>query len=106
MRHWLQEAGQSESNVKRMRDSLERLTIDLNNGAAVRKASPTFYRIISSRHGRDSLLDQSRSKWLERLNASVLFSDIMALWKKAVPHLVPDPAESHQSRYEEHAEWP
>lgn len=105
MRRWLQEAGQSESSVTRRRDSIEQLTLDLNSGAAVRKVSPTLHQIISSRHDGDSLLDQSRRKWLERLDASVLISDIVALWKKAAPHFVPDPAESRQSGYDQHAEW-
>lgn len=105
LRGWLNEAGQSPENMKRVRYSLERLTLDLNRGSAVRKSSPTLHRMLSSGYGGGDLLDQSRKRWLKRLDAQGLFPDAMAVWKKGIVHLIPDPASSHKSSYDHHAEW-
>jgi hypothetical protein len=91
--------------MKRVRYSLERLTLDLNGKAVVRKNSPALHRILSSGNGGDNLLDKSRKKWLKRLDALALFTDVISLWRKGIVHLVPDPAISHNSKYNRHAEW-
>ncbi|MDJ0762804.1 MAG: hypothetical protein QNJ97_07415 [Myxococcota bacterium] len=105
MREWLKQASHPSENMKHLRYYLEKLTWELNRSSAIRKISPALYQILSSRYSESDLLDKSMKRWLKRLDGSALFSDIMAVWKKGIVHLVPDPAGARNSRYDHHAEW-
>ena len=104
LRGWLRAVGQTKQSFEKARRALEELTLDLDRGSFVRKASRGLHAMLSRyRNGPDALA-KSRRKRLRQLDAGSCLPDVLAVWKRRAADLVPDPARSG-SHYTGCAEW-
>jgi hypothetical protein len=80
------------------------LSLDLDAGTWLSRASPKLACLLAYSRTNDRALGASRRKWLERLGASALVPELLAFWRRSVQRLVPDPAATHGD-YEGCADW-
>jgi hypothetical protein len=105
VRQWLQETGSTPATLRQGLHALGTLTLDLDVGSALRRSSPTLYRLLSRRSEGDRSLNASRRRFIEALGVANLFPEVAEFWKRHAPHLVPDPATASGSHYDDCAEW-
>ena len=105
LRHWLKETERTPATLKQALGALGRLTLDLDVGSQLRKTAPTLHRLLSQEWEGNRSVSASRRRWLERLEAPSLFSEVIQFWKRNLASLVPDPAQSFGSNYDTCAEW-
>ena len=91
--------------VLQSRGALATLTLDLDVGSSLRRTSPTFHRILSTRWPGEPIVTASRRRWVERLGVADLFPDVLEFWRRHAASLMPDPATAPGSNYDDCAEW-
>jgi len=101
---WLDETGKSRTSLQRGFKSLAVLTLDLDFGSELKKASPALQRLLSRQREGDRRLAAMRRTWLKRLRAGELLPDVIQFWKRNAVRLVPDPEHS-AGNYDDCAEW-
>jgi hypothetical protein len=100
----LDETGKTRTSLRRGFKSLAVLTLDLNSGSELKKASPTLQRLLSREPEGDRRVTALRRIWLKRLRASELLPEVIQFWKRNAAQLVPDPEHS-AGDYQDCAEW-
>jgi len=105
VRQWLEETGRIPTTLLQSRGALGTLTLDLDIGSSLRRTSPTFHRILSTRWPGEPTVVASRRRWVERLDVADLFPDVLEFWRRHAASLVPDPARAPGSNYDDCAEW-
>lgn len=105
VRQWLEQAGRTPASLQQSRHALGTLTLDLDPGASLGRASPTLHRLLSTRsHGKPTVT-ASRRRWVARLGVADLFPEVLEFWRRHAASLVPDPARAAGSNYDDCAEW-
>ena len=102
---WLGTAEKPPVEISRGFGPLVRLTLDLDVGSRLRQASPTLGRILRRFSGSDDPVAASRRRWLRRLEPDSLWVEVIDFWRRNAVRLVPDPARSLGSTYDDRAEW-
>lgn len=105
VRDWLKEAERGPKTLERNMRALEMLTLELDQGSRLQKASAMLHRLLSGRSRDDTALGASRRRWLERLAGPDLFSEVLEFWRRNTARLVPDPAHVRHAHYDRCAEW-
>ena len=61
--------------------------------------APTLHRLLANEGEHDPEGARARRDWVRRLRGTELFPEVIELWKRNAPSLVPDPARERGSRY-------
>lgn len=86
--------------------AMGQLLLDLDIEGAVKREAPTFAKLIRGFNDeRQSPWRMTRRRWFARLGGPSLLPLVVAFWRANVAKLVPDPANTHGSHYDENAEW-
>jgi hypothetical protein len=101
---WLDQTGKTRTSLHRGFKSLAVLTLDLDYGSELKKASPALQRLLSREREGDRRLAGLRRTWLKRLGAGELLPKVIQFWKHNAAQLVPDPEHS-AGDYQDCAEW-
>jgi len=101
---WLDETGKTRTSLRRGFKSLMVLTLDLDSGSELKKASPALQRLLSREPEGDRRVTALRRIWLKRLRAGELLPEVIQFWKRNAAQLVPDPEHS-AGDYQDCAEW-
>ncbi len=102
---WLDQTGKAPTSLLRGFKSLAVLTLDLNYGSEVKKASPALHLLLSREREGDRRVAALRRTWLKRLCAGELRPKVIQFWKRNASLFVPDPGHSGGD-YRDCAEWP
>ena len=105
VRRWIEDTGRAPAGLQQSRDALGTLTLDLDRGSSLRRASPTLHRLLSTGWPGEPAVTASRRRWVERLGVADLFADVLDFWRRHAASLVPDPANATGSNYNDCAEW-
>ncbi len=105
VREWLDQTGRAPAALEQSRGALGALTLDLDVGSSLRCTSPTFHRLLSTRSRGEPAVSASRRRWVTRLEVADLFPEVLDFWRRHVARLVPDPARTAGSNYNDCAEW-
>jgi hypothetical protein len=81
------------------------LTRDLDPGGELKRMAPTLHRLLANEGEHDPEGARARRDWVRRLRGTELFPEVIELWKRNAPSLVPDPARERGSRYGHCADW-
>jgi len=101
---WLDETGKTRTSLRRGFKSLVVLTLDLDSGSELKKASPALQRLLSREPEGDRRVTALRRAWLKRLRAGEQLPEVIQFWKRNAARLVPDPEHS-AGDYRDCAEW-
>ena len=90
---WIEDAAATAPReaFEQHRRYLETLTLDLDDGALLRRASRTLHDTLARERGEATDLDASRRSWLERLGARRLFPAVIGAWTRHAAELPDDP---------------
>jgi hypothetical protein len=103
---WLQQLNAESKNFIEEAPLLACFTKDLANSSVLKKEYPTFYEGVLPDDKSQASTPNSRRELLEQMgNAERFLPAVMEVWHHHLHHLVPDPANSHRSRYGTHARW-
>ncbi|PIU19334.1 MAG: hypothetical protein COT18_08050 [Elusimicrobia bacterium CG08_land_8_20_14_0_20_59_10] len=102
---WFGETEKTPARLRGVFGALATLTMDLDDGRALRQASRQVYRLVSRRPGGDRRLGGSRRRWLRRLKGRDLPADLFAFWKRNFARMLPDPGDAMGSNYSRCVEW-
>ncbi len=105
VRGWLGEVERTPSRLRRAFGALAILTMDIDDGRALRHASCKVHRLISRRYCEDRRLGESRRRWLRRLRGRELLADLIVFWKRNLARMLPDPGDAPGSNYSLCVEW-
>jgi len=84
---------------------LARLTKDLPGSGKLKKAYPTFFKVVLPEDSGSSVLGKSRCSALKDMDAGSCLLRTMEVWEKRLRYIVPDPSKAHKSDYSYHAQW-
>jgi hypothetical protein len=102
---WLEHLRQNPEAFKKQRSLVYALTQDLAPGSAFKKDCPKLFEYVL-RHTAETREGVAiRRAWLEKMEGTTLIPQLMECWKENIPRLVPNPAQSYSSAYEEQARW-
>lgn len=104
-RAWMREVERTPVKLKSAFAALAALTMDIDEGRALRQASLKVHGLVSRRGGEDRRLGKSRRLWLRRLKGRDLLGDLIAFWKRNFARMLPDPRDAGGSNYAGCAEW-
>jgi hypothetical protein len=104
LRRWLNTIERDSAALRSSQAALACLSLDLEGGTWLSRASPKLVRLLAYSRTNDRALGASRRTWLKRLGASALVPDLLAFWRRNVQRLVPDPAASCGD-YKSCADW-
>ncbi len=104
LRQWLNTIERDSGALRSSEGALACLSLDLEGGTWLSRASPKLARLLAYNRTNDPTLRASRRKWLKRLGVSVLVPELLVFWRRNVQRLVPDPAAS-RGDYESCADW-
>ena len=102
---WLDHLNNDGKMFKQQWILLAQLTKDLSGSDNLRKQYPTFYDVVLPSDEGSSKLRKVRCDRLNKMGTGTCISREMDIWEKHLYRIVPDPANSHKSRYYVHAEW-
>jgi hypothetical protein len=101
---WRDQTGKTRASLLRGFKALAVLTLDLDNGAELKKASPALQRLLSCERQGDRRVAALRRKWLKRLRAGELLPKVIQFWKRNAVQFVPE-LEHSAGDYQDCAEW-
>ena len=101
---WLDQTGKTRASLLRGFKSLAVLTLDLDHGSKLKKASPALQRLLLRERSGDRRVAVLRRTWLKRLCAGELLPKVIQFWKRNAAQFVPDPEHS-AGDYQDCAEW-
>ncbi len=101
---WMNDTGKTRKSLRRGFKSLAVLTLDLDSGSELKKASPALQRLLLREPEGDRRVTTLRRTWLKRLRAGELLPEVIQFWKRNAARLVPDPEHS-AGDYRDCAEW-
>lgn len=104
LRQWLNTIERDSAALRNSQGALACLSLDLEPGTWLSRASPKLVRLLAYNRTNDRALGASRKKWLKRLGASALVPELLVFWRRNVQQLVPDPAAS-RGDYDSCADW-
>jgi hypothetical protein len=104
LRQWLNTIERDSGVLRSSKGALACLSLDLEGGTWLSRASPKLARLLAYNRTNDRTLGASRRKWLKRLGASALVPELLVFWRRNVHRLVPDPVAS-RGDYESCADW-
>ncbi len=104
LRHWLNTTERDSAALRSSESALACLSLDLEGGTWLSRASPRLARLLAYSRTNDRALAASRRKWLKRVGASALVPELLVFWRRSVWRLVPDPA-AGRGDYESCADW-
>ena len=102
---WLDDLKKDGKAFEQQWPLLARLTKDLPGSGNLKKSYPTFFKVMLPSDSGPSPLGEARCRGLKEMDTGIFLSRAMGIWKSHLRRLAPDPANSHKSNYEEHAEW-
>ena len=102
---WLDHLKEDEKLFEQEWSLLARLTKDLPGSGSLQKSYPSFFKVVLPSNFEPSPLGKARCKGLREMDTDIFLSRAMGIWKSHLRHLVPDPANSHTSNYQEHVKW-
>jgi hypothetical protein len=101
---WLDQTEKTRASVNRGFYSLAVLTLDLNSGAMLKKASPALHRLLLRERMGNSQIAALRRKWLKSVHGEELLPKVIQFWKRNATQFVPEPEHS-ASDYRDCADW-
>lgn len=102
---WLDHLKEDERLFEQEWPLLARLTKDLPESGNLQKSCPTFFKVVLPSDSGPSPLREARCRELKKMDTGIFLSPAMGMWKSHLRRLVPNPANSYKSNYEEHVEW-
>lgn len=106
VRGWLGQAERTSAKLGGALGALATLTIDLDDGKALRDASGKVHQLVfPCAGGGDRRLAASRRRWLERLKGRELLPGILSFWRRNFARMLPNPGEAMGSNYSRCVEW-
>ncbi len=88
---WIEDVTATPEAFRLHRCRLELLTLDLDDGTQLRRASRTFCDTLERERGAATVLDASRRAWLDHLGARRLLPTVIATWRTYADELPGDP---------------
>src|SRR5437588_162804 len=104
LRQWLNTIERDSGALRSSEGALACLSLDLEGGTWLSRASPKLARLLAYNRTNDPSLGASRRKWLKRLGVCVLVPELLVFWRRNVQRLVPNPAAS-RGDYDSCADW-
>jgi hypothetical protein len=103
--NWLEFIYQNPPEFKKQRDLVYTFTQDLAQKSSLPKQYPKLFDLVLNDAYMDRQGAPARRAWLEKMQGEKFIPLLMKCWKQNVAALVPDPARSFKSTYEDHAAW-
>ena len=104
-RAWLKLLHDKPEAFKRGWHWLAVLTVDLPQGRDLLKQHPTFGQQVLSWGQSEDQLTHARRAMLQKMNPEPLFDAAMAVWRRRLREIVPDPDTAHKSLYDSQVRW-
>jgi hypothetical protein len=105
METWLEHLYQNPAEFKKQHHQVYTLTQDLAQKSPLQKQYPKLFDHVLNHGYVDRECAPTRRAWLEKMQGEKLIPLLMKCWKQNIAMLVPDPARSSKSSYEDHAAW-
>ncbi len=102
---WLSNLKDDTKTFKKQWLWLVPLTSDLSQGKKITKKYPTFWETVLQESDSKDDLTASRRKSLKEMKPDSFLKTALEVWQKQLRHIVPDPADTRKSDYEQHARW-
>jgi hypothetical protein len=105
METWLEYLYQNPAEFKKQRHLVYTLTQDLAQKSSLQKQYPKLFVHVLNHAYVDHECAPTRRAWLKKMQGEKFIPLLMKCWKQNIAMLVPDPARSSNSFYEDHAAW-
>ena len=102
---WLSNLKDDTKTFKKQWLWLVPLTSDLSQGKKITKKYPNFWETVLQESDSKDDLTASRRKSLKEMKPDSFLKTALEVWQKQLRHIVPDPADTRKSDYEQHARW-